>query len=242
MPPRIRVHIEERQLQCLSEVGPARDNIVLTNPYILTRSCEFTNSQTARGGVSDETNSPCARKVFCRYCKRNDHELNQCPKLANRRPAYLPCELVTGYVTLAVVDKLPASGISLLLGNDLAGDLMRPYLVVSPHPTGACPLLSHDVLLSDHALFRQGPYRINSEKREFLEGELRRLKEQGMIRPSLIPWASLVVLVLKELYNSPLLVYGQGPFFGDNMAEAKNQYVKGFTVSASRVREHSLAT
>ncbi|XP_063874181.1 ionotropic receptor 93a-like [Scylla paramamosain] len=32
---------------------------------------------------------------------------------------------------------------------------------------------------------------------------------------------------LQELYNSPLLVYGQGPFFGDNMAEAKNQYVKG---------------
>lgn len=47
---------------------------------------------------------------------------------------YLTCELVTGYVKLAVLDKLPIR-VSLFLGNDLAWDQMRLCPLVSPHPT-----------------------------------------------------------------------------------------------------------
>ena len=50
---------------------------------------------------------------------------------------YLKSGLVTGYVKLGVVDRLPihTQGISVLLGNDLAGEKMRPCPVVSPYPT-----------------------------------------------------------------------------------------------------------
>lgn len=60
-----------------------------------------------------------------------------------------------------------------------------------------CPLFAHDILLSDHTPIRQAPYRLNTEKREFLGGQLRRLKQQGMIQLILSPWASPVVLVPK---------------------------------------------
>lgn len=60
-----------------------------------------------------------------------------------------------------------------------------------------CHLLAHDVVLSDPTPIRQAPYHLNTEKREFLKKEVRRLQEQGMIRPSLSPWASPVVLVPK---------------------------------------------
>ena len=60
-----------------------------------------------------------------------------------------------------------------------------------------CPLLAHDVKLSDETPIRQAPYRLNTEKREFLRKEVQRLQEQGFIRPSLSPYASPVVLVPK---------------------------------------------
>lgn len=43
--------------------------------------------------------------------------------------------LVTGYVKLAVLDRLPTSGVSFLSGNYLAEDRMRPCPLVSHHPS-----------------------------------------------------------------------------------------------------------
>ncbi|XP_063600010.1 uncharacterized protein LOC134776228 [Penaeus indicus] len=61
-----------------------------------------------------------------------------------------------------------------------------------------CPLLEHDVETRDAKPVRQAPYRLNTEKRAFLQAEIQRLKEQGIISPSLSPWASPVVLVPKS--------------------------------------------
>ncbi|XP_037774848.1 uncharacterized protein LOC119571769, partial [Penaeus monodon] len=61
-----------------------------------------------------------------------------------------------------------------------------------------CPLLEHDVETRDAQPVRQAPYRLNAEKRAFLQAEVQRLKEQGIIIPSLSPWASPVVLVPKS--------------------------------------------
>ena len=61
-----------------------------------------------------------------------------------------------------------------------------------------CPLLCHDITLSKDARpIRQAPYRLNTEKREKLRTEIRRLQDQGLITPSLSPWASPVVMVPK---------------------------------------------
>lgn len=48
---------------------------------------------------------------------------------------FLTCELVTVYIKLAVVDKVPISKVSVLLRNDLAGDVMWPCPMNLPQPT-----------------------------------------------------------------------------------------------------------
>ncbi|XP_069981706.1 uncharacterized protein [Penaeus vannamei] len=61
-----------------------------------------------------------------------------------------------------------------------------------------CPLLEHDVETKEAQPVRQAPYRLNAEKRAFLQTEVQRLKEQGFISPSLSPWTSPIVLVPKS--------------------------------------------
>ncbi|XP_047476425.1 uncharacterized protein LOC125030432 [Penaeus chinensis] len=48
---------------------------------------------------------------------------------------YLKSELISDYVRLGVVDKIPSDSISLIMGNDLVGDKVWPCPVVSPSPT-----------------------------------------------------------------------------------------------------------
>ncbi|KAG7165014.1 putative SCAN domain-containing protein-like 7, partial [Homarus americanus] len=48
---------------------------------------------------------------------------------------YLRSSIKSGYVTLGVVDSLPVEGVSLLIGNDLVGDMMFPIVVISSCPT-----------------------------------------------------------------------------------------------------------
>ena len=81
-----------------------------------------------------------------------------------------------------------AEGIKRLLKEhqDLFGDVPR-----------LCPLLPHDVEVQETAPIRQAPYHLSTQKRDFLRKEVTRLQQQGLIRPSISPWASPVVLVPK---------------------------------------------
>ncbi|XP_037802170.1 uncharacterized protein LOC119596887 isoform X2 [Penaeus monodon] len=47
---------------------------------------------------------------------------------------YLKSDLISGYVRLGVVDRIPSDGISFLMGNDLVGDKVWPCPVVSLFP------------------------------------------------------------------------------------------------------------
>ena len=60
-----------------------------------------------------------------------------------------------------------------------------------------CPLLPYDVEVQETVPIRQAPYRLSTQKRDFLRKEVTRLQQQGLIRPSISPWASPVVLVPK---------------------------------------------
>ncbi|XP_076031069.1 uncharacterized protein LOC143019315 [Oratosquilla oratoria] len=48
---------------------------------------------------------------------------------------YLRSDVRTGYAQVGVVDKLPVEGVSLLIGNDLAGGTMLPNVIVSSCPS-----------------------------------------------------------------------------------------------------------
>jgi len=76
--------------------------------------------------------------------------------------------------------------------------LLQEYEELFSDVPRLCPLLEHDVETKEAQPVRQAPYRLNAEKRAFLQTEVQRLKEQGFISPSLSPWASPIVLVPKS--------------------------------------------
>ncbi|KAK8399316.1 hypothetical protein O3P69_003435 [Scylla paramamosain] len=57
------------------------------------------------------------------------------------------------------------------------------------------------------------PYRLNAEKREVLRQEVQRLLEQGLIEPSLSPWASPVVMVPKSNGKIVMILVRLFPLF-----------------------------
>ena len=61
-----------------------------------------------------------------------------------------------------------------------------------------CNLLCHDVDVNGARHIRQAPYRLNTNKRQFLQAETQRLLDGGIIERSSSPWASPVVLVPKK--------------------------------------------
>ncbi|KAK4324819.1 hypothetical protein Pmani_004560 [Petrolisthes manimaculis] len=75
--------------------------------------------------------------------------------------------------------------------------LLQEHVALFSDSPSLCPLLRHDVDVQDSRPVRQPPYRLNAEKREFLRNEVQRLLKEGLIEPSLSPWASPVVLVPK---------------------------------------------
>ncbi|XP_042858103.1 uncharacterized protein LOC122244300 [Penaeus japonicus] len=91
-----------------------------------------------------------------------------------------------------------AASISSLLQDyrDLFGDTPR-----------LCTLLEHDIETAGAQPIRQAPYRISGEKKTFLRSEIQRLQDQGLIRPSLSPWASPVVLESKAGGSFRLCIY-----------------------------------
>ncbi|XP_068209146.1 uncharacterized protein [Palaemon carinicauda] len=72
--------------------------------------------------------------------------------------------------------------------------------------------LAHDVDIGDALPVRQSPYRLNPEKRAFVEKEIKYTLEHNLIHPSISPWSSPVVLVKKpddgvDIYIDYLVVH-----------------------------------
>ena len=64
----------------------------------------------------------------------------------------------------------------------------------------------HDIILLENSRVRQAPYRLNPEKREILRKEVNDLLSQGLIEPSLSPYASPCLLVPKPDGSKRLVV------------------------------------
>ncbi|XP_066969245.1 uncharacterized protein [Macrobrachium rosenbergii] len=62
---------------------------------------------------------------------------------------------------------------------------------------GRTTLLQHDVDVGGASPVKQSPYRLNPVKRDIVEKEIRYMLEHGLIRPSVSPWSSPIVLVKK---------------------------------------------
>ena len=63
---------------------------------------------------------------------------------------------------------------------------------------GCTDLVKHSIDTGDHRAIRQQPYRVPIVYREKIDQMVAEMKEQGIVRPSMSPWASPVVLVPKK--------------------------------------------
>ena len=81
--------------------------------------------------------------------------------------------------------------------SDING-LLQAFSDIFSDTPRICTVMEHDVNTGGAQPVRQAPYRLNAEKRNFLKAEVQRLIEQGLVRPSISPWASPVILVPKS--------------------------------------------
>src|SRR3954464_1758400 len=59
-------------------------------------------------------------------------------------------------------------------------------------------ITKHKILTGDATPISQAPYRMNSQKKEFLRQKIANMEKDGIIRKSTSPWASPVVIVDKK--------------------------------------------
>ncbi|KAK3880561.1 hypothetical protein Pcinc_014957 [Petrolisthes cinctipes] len=150
------------------------------------------------------------RKVHINLLKRYQ------PRVTLPHDTVAPVTLISAQVNEKVQDDESSPFIGTKLANSLIlADLSHKVMHLPPLQAGditsllqefrnvcgdiprLCPLLQHDVDVQGARPIRQTPYRLGPEKREFLQEEVKRLQKQGLIRPSLNPWSSPVVLVPK---------------------------------------------
>ena len=81
--------------------------------------------------------------------------------------------------------------------RELHGVMMENSSIFHRSP-GRTSLVEHEIHTGDIPPIRQKPYRIPYAKRELVKKELEEMLEAKVIRPSMSPWASPIVLVPKK--------------------------------------------
>ncbi|XP_076054461.1 uncharacterized protein LOC143033145 [Oratosquilla oratoria] len=163
--PDVRAYLDQRSIRTLADAGPVADHYILTNPRQRYRSSApasqpsqvrahqaFTlapfappptsapqaaapgprspsgfPSYTTGSVALNESSVPVPIKIL--------RATGSALSLVTKEAAPFLDECYTGYVTLEVVDRVPVEGVSLLIGNDLAGGVTLPNVMVSSRPT-----------------------------------------------------------------------------------------------------------
>ncbi len=94
---------------------------------------------------------------------------------------------------------------SLKVMNQLKS-LLYDWSSVCTHKLGRTDCIKHEIKTVDDLPLRKRPYRVSRVKNEFIEGQIKELLEQKIIRPSTSPWASPVVVVDKKDGGSRLCI------------------------------------
>ncbi|XP_076053569.1 uncharacterized protein LOC143032587 [Oratosquilla oratoria] len=160
--PDVRAYLDQRGIRTLADAGPVADHYILTNPRQSYRSSApasqpsqvrahqaFTLAPFAPPPTSaPQAAAPGPRSPsgFPSYATALNESSVPVPikilrdtgsalSLVTKEAVPFLDEYYTGYVTLGVVDRVPVEGVSLLIGNDLAGGVTLPNAMVSSRPT-----------------------------------------------------------------------------------------------------------
>ncbi|KAK4297347.1 hypothetical protein Pmani_030227 [Petrolisthes manimaculis] len=121
MPTELKSHLVGLGIQNKVAAGPAADHYLLTYPNVSFRT---------KTSVIEPVLKPSS----------NHYKPGMSATLPHRRKSstlsasvYLQSALVSGYVVVGVVEQMPAGGISMIMGNDLAGSRMfSPFTEPAP--------------------------------------------------------------------------------------------------------------
>ncbi len=89
-------------------------------------------------------------------------------------------------------------------------NLMRDWPSVCTHEIGHSKIVSHRIITTDEVPVRKRAYRVSLDKQRFINKEIQELLDKNIIRPSVSPWASPVVVVPKKDGGSRLCVDYRG--------------------------------
>ncbi|KAK3857867.1 hypothetical protein Pcinc_035914 [Petrolisthes cinctipes] len=140
MPTELKSHLEGLGIQNKVAAGPAADHLLLTYPNVSFRTKASViqpvlkpSSNHCKPGTSatlPHRRKSSALSASGRYVEvYGMFEYKTLPLCL----VYLQSALVSGYVVVGVVEQMPAGGISMIMGNDLAGSRMfSPFTEPAP--------------------------------------------------------------------------------------------------------------
>ncbi|GAA6081795.1 uncharacterized protein LOC125141175 [Tachysurus ichikawai] len=94
--------------------------------------------------------------------------------------------------------------------KSLLEEWMLNWPTVCTNEIGRMSIVKHRIITTDEVPMRKRPYRLSREKQQFVDKEIQELLDKKIIRPSISPWASPVVVVPKKDGGSRLCIDYQG--------------------------------
>ncbi len=87
---------------------------------------------------------------------------------------------------------------------------MLKWPTVCTNEIGQSSIIKHRIITNDEVPVRKRPYKLSREKQQFVDAEIQGLLDKKIIRPSISPYASPVVVVPKKDGGSRLCVDYRG--------------------------------
>ncbi len=94
--------------------------------------------------------------------------------------------------------------------KEVLRELMLKWPTVCTNEIGQSSIIKHRIITNDEVPVRKRPYKLSREKQQFVDAEIQGLLDKKIIRPSISPYASPVVVVPKKDGGSRLCVDYRG--------------------------------
>ncbi|MEM7281681.1 MAG: reverse transcriptase family protein [Pseudomonadota bacterium] len=149
----------------------------------LLRSVAQSDTVKRLGTLRAETNSSLLRDSICTTSDRSHSTKQQLNSIKLRKTLNLTDADLTSKQKEQLLD--------LLVQN-------VDTFAFDDRDLGSCPLVQHEIVTGDAAPIRQRPYRVPMHQRQIIKQHIDEMLKADVIRPSISPWASPVVLVKKK--------------------------------------------
>ncbi len=100
--------------------------------------------------------------------------------------------------TLQSINQLVLKSDSTVQFKSQLENLMRKWPTICTHEIGHSKMVRHQIITTDEIPVRKRAYKVSVPRQQFIDNEIQELLGKNIIRPSVSPWASPVVIVPKK--------------------------------------------